>query len=192
MLARSGAPLVAGVDEVGRGALAGPVAAAAVVLDPDCTPPGLNDSKSLAADVRERMFAQIATSARAIGVGLASAAEIDALNIRQATFLAMQRACRALPLAPDFVLVDGRDVPPGLACPAQAIIAGDRLSLSIAAASIIAKVIRDRLMIRLAASHPGYGFEQHVGYPTSAHRAAIARLGPCPFHRRTFGVLRGR
>jgi ribonuclease HII len=189
-LLRGGLRLVAGLDEVGRGPLAGPVAAAAVILSPKDIPDGLDDSKILDAACREDLFAEITARAIGIGIGFASAEEIDRVNIRQATFLAMQRACRALPASPDFVLVDGRDIPPKLPCPARAIIGGDALCASIAAASIVAKVVRDRLMARLAGCHPGYGFESHMGYATKAHRDAIRRLGPSPFHRRTFGLLK--
>lgn len=189
-LHRTGLRFVAGIDEVGRGPLAGPVAAAAVVLAADAIPEGLDDSKVLDAADREALFVEITSSAIGIGIGFASAAEIDRVNIRQATFLAMQRACRALPFAPDYILVDGRDIPAGFPCDADAIIGGDALCASIAAASIVAKVMRDRLMARLAACHPGYGFESHMGYATSAHREAIRRLGPCPYHRRTFGLLK--
>lgn len=189
-LRAGGFPLIAGVDEAGRGPLAGPVSAAAVILDPADVPDGIDDSKALSADERDSLCAAILARALAVGVGLASADEIDAVNIRQATFAAMRRAVRALPLAPHHLLVDGRDIPPGLPCPARALVKGDSLSLSIAAASIVAKVTRDRLMVRLHASHPAYGFETHKGYPTAAHRAAIAAHGPTPYHRRSFGVLR--
>ena len=187
-----GFALVAGLDEAGRGPLAGPVAAAAVILDPADLPDGIDDSKALGAVRREALCAAILDRALAVGIGLAPAAEIDAVNIRQATFAAMRRAVRALPLAPDHLLIDGRDVPPGLPCPARALIKGDSLSLSIAAASIVAKVTRDRLMVRLDASHPAYGFGVHKGYPTAVHRAALERLGPTPFHRWSFGALARR
>lgn len=191
-LRAAGFPLVAGLDEAGRGPLAGPVSAAAVVLDPGDLPEGIDDSKALGTAQREMLCAAILDRALAVGIGFASAAEIDSVNIRQATFAAMRRAVRALPLAPDHLLIDGRDVPPGLPCPARALVKGDSLSLSIAAASIVAKVTRDRLMIRLDASHPDYGFAIHKGYPTAAHRAALARLGPTPFHRWSFGALARR
>lgn len=177
---------VAGVDEAGRGPLAGPVAAAAVILDPRDLPAGLNDSKLLARDVREQLFEEIIRRAVAVSVAFASAEEIDAINIRQATFAAMRRALFALSVAPRHVLIDGDDPPPNLPCPADAIVKGDAAVLSIAAASIIAKVTRDRLMRRLCARHPAYGFSQHVGYGTKAHLAAIADHGPCPFHRLSF------
>ena len=189
LLARGMSP-VAGIDEVGRGPLAGPVAAAAVILDPQNLPSGLADSKALSARAREHLFEAILDSALAVGLGLASAAEIDRFNIRQATFLAMRRACTALAITPAFALIDGRDIPPGLGCGGQAIIKGDALSLSIAAASIIAKVTRDRLMLRLALRYPCYGFAANMGYPTAAHRRALAAFGPCEFHRLTFGPLK--
>ncbi len=181
---------VAGVDEAGRGPLAGPVAAAAVILDPDDIPDGIDDSKALTAEVREALFASIVGRALAVGIAFASTAEIDALNIRQATFLAMGRALAALAVTPAHALVDGSDVPPALACPARAVVKGDATSLSIAAASILAKVSRDRLMRRLCARYPAYGFSQHKGYGTRRHRAALAEHGPCPAHRRSFSPVR--
>ncbi len=180
---------MAGVDEAGRGPLAGPVSAAAVILDPEALPDGVDDSKALTPERRAELFDLLMAQALAIGIGLASTAEIDALNIRQATFIAMRRAVRALPRAPHHLLIDGRDVPPGLPCPARALVKGDALSLSIAAASIVAKVTRDRLMTRLDASHPAYGFRVHKGYATAVHRAAILRHGPTSFHRRSFGTV---
>ena len=180
---------MAGIDEAGRGPLAGPVSAAAVILDPAAVPPGIDDSKALTAAKREALFDAILGSALAVGIGLAPAAEIDAVNIRQATFAAMRRAVRSLAIAPDHLLVDGRDLPPGLPCPARALVGGDALSLSIAAASIVAKVTRDRLMGRLDPVHPVYGFRVHKGYPTAAHREAILRHGPTPYHRLSFGSV---
>ncbi|WOJ88870.1 ribonuclease HII [Methylocapsa polymorpha] len=180
----------AGVDEVGRGPLAGPVAAAAVILDPRDLPAGLNDSKLLAQDARESLYEEIMRRAIAVSVGFASAAEIDAINIRQATFAAMRRALFALSVEPRHVLIDGNDPPPDLPCPAETIVKGDAAVLSIAAASIIAKVTRDRLMRRLCARHPVYGFSQHVGYATRAHLAAIAEHGPCAFHRLSFSPFK--
>lgn len=180
---------MAGLDEAGRGPLAGPVSAAAVILDPEDVPEGIDDSKAMSAAAREAVCAAVLARALAVGVGFATAAEIDALNIRQATFAAMRRAVRALALDADHVLIDGRDVPPGLPCPGRALIRGDSLSVSIAAASIVAKVTRDRLMVRLDAAHPAYGFGIHKGYPTAAHRAALLRHGPSPFHRRSFGTV---
>lgn len=180
---------VAGVDEVGRGPLAGSVAAAAVILDPDRLPEGVDDSKALSAKAREAAFARIFDSALSIGVAFASVEEIERLDIRQACLLAMTRAVAALDVAPRFVLVDGNDPPP-LACPTRTIVKGDALSLSIAAASIVAKVMRDRQMRRLAAHYPQYGFETNAGYGVKAHLAALAAHGPTPFHRMTFSPLR--
>lgn len=189
ILLETGARVIAGCDEAGRGPLAGPVVAAAVVLDLRAIPEGLNDSKILTADTREDLFAAIVVSS-AVGVASASAAEIDRYNIRGATFLAMRRAVRALPLDPCHVLIDGRDVPPMLRIPASALVSGDALCLSIAAASIVAKVIRDRIMRRACATYEGYGFSRHMGYPTSEHRTALHELGPCPIHRMSFAPLK--
>ncbi|MGI8567960.1 MAG: ribonuclease HII [Methylocella sp.] len=177
---------VAGVDEAGRGPLAGPVAAAAVILDPRKPPSGLNDSKRLSPRERERLYEVIMLDACAVAVAFASAAEIDRVNIRQATFSAMRRALLALAFAPRHVLIDGNDLPPGLCLPAETIVKGDTLIASIAAASIVAKVTRDRLMRRLCRLYPAYRFSEHFGYATKAHLAAIARHGPCPFHRLSF------
>ena len=177
---------VAGIDEAGRGPLAGPVAAAAVILDPRKLPRGVNDSKRLTPEERERLYEVIILQALAVAVAFASAAEIDRINIRQATFSAMRRALFALSVAPRHVLIDGNDLPPGLDLPAETIVKGDAASSSIAAASIIAKVTRDRLMRRLCRQYPGYRFSQHFGYATKAHLAAIAEHGPCPFHRLSF------
>ena len=177
---------VAGVDEVGRGPLAGPVAAAAVILDPAAIPPGLADSKTLAAGDREHAYRAILSDAVAVGVGFATAREIDAVNIRQATFLAMRRALTALHVGPHYIVVDGRDVPPGWTGPAEAIVRGDGLCASIAAASIVAKVTRDRLMVRQHQRDPRYGFDRHKGYATRDHRSALAEHGPSPLHRLSF------
>lgn len=185
---KEGATLIAGVDEVGRGPLAGPVAVAAVVLDPKRIPKGLDDLKALPAARRVELAEIICRTAIGVSVALASAAEIDLYNIRGATLRAMRRAVASLWPRPDFALIDGRDVPPGLHCPALAIIGGDARSQSIAAASIVAKTLRDALMTAADAAHPGYGFSSHVGYATEAHRDALQRLGPCPLHRRTFGA----
>jgi ribonuclease HII len=185
-LLRRGLWPVAGIDEAGRGPLAGPVAAAAVILDPRKLPRGLNDSKQLSPEVREALYEEIMRRAVAVGVAFASAPEIDLLNIRQATFLAMRRALFALHLAPRYALIDGRDLPPNLCAPGEAIIKGDELHASIAAASIVAKVMRDRLMRRLCLNFPAYGFSRHFGYATEAHLAAIAEHGPCPYHRLSF------
>jgi len=181
-----GALLVAGVDEVGRGPLAGPVAVAAIILDPAHVPECLDDSKALSEARRESLSKVILESALGVSLALASAAEIDAFNIRGATLRAMRRALAALAPRPDFALIDGRDAPDGLICPAQSLIGGDGRSQSIAAASIVAKVLRDQLMREADRHWPGYGFAVHKGYPTAAHRAAIGRLGLSPLHRRSF------
>ncbi|MBY6243826.1 ribonuclease HII [Methylosinus sp. Sm6] len=188
-LLREGLWPVAGVDEAGRGPLAGPVAAAAVILDPHRLPDGVDDSKALSAEARAAAFERIATSALAVGVAFASAAEIDAMNIRRATLAAMARAVAALALAPRHVLIDGND-PPSLACPAEAIVKGDATCLSIAAASIVAKVMRDRQMRGLAELYPAYGFAANAGYGTREHLAAIAAHGPTPHHRMSFSPMR--
>ena len=179
---------VAGVDEAGRGPLAGPVTAAAVILDPARVPAGLRDSKQLSATMRERLEAEIMASA-IVGVGHASVAEIDAINILRAAHLAMCRALAALPVVPGFVLIDGDRVPAGLGRPAEAVVRGDALSLSIAAASIVAKCVRDRIMVDLAQQHPGYGWERNAGYPTKGHKAAMIERGVTPHHRRTFAPV---
>jgi len=185
---------VAGVDEVGRGPLAGPVLAAAVVF-PRGVPADLarllNDSKRLTAARREAAYRALLRSGHAeIGVGAASVYEIAGLNILHAALLAMRRAVFRLPVAPGSALVDG-DKPPPLDCPVRCVIGGDGLSLSIAAASIIAKVTRDRLMARLARRYPGYGWEQNAGYATALHRDALRRLGATPHHRASFGTVAG-
>lgn len=182
--------LVAGMDEVGRGPLAGPVTAAIVVLDARRIPRGLDDSKVLSASRREELFDKILRNARAVAFGQATPAEIDRINIRRATHLAMARAARGLPVAVGHILIDGSDLPPDLPCPASTLVKGDALSVSIAAAAIVAKVIRDRQMARLAQAFPVYGFESHAGYATAAHRAAIARHGPCAHHRMSFSPLK--
>lgn len=182
--ARALAP-VAGVDEVGRGPLAGPVTAAAVILDPARMPQGLGDSKALSSKKRERLFAEIMGSAQ-VSVAHATVEEIDALNILRASHLAMQRAVAGLAIPPAHVLVDGNLIPAGLQGRAEAIVKGDAKSLSIAAASIIAKVTRDRIMVDLAQQHPGYGWEINAGYPTKQHLEALLNLGVTPWHRRSF------
>ncbi len=180
---------VCGVDEAGRGPLAGPVVAAAVIfLDPKRIPKGLDDSKKLRARQREQLYARIVQEG-VVGVGEASVEEIDLLNIRKATHLAMARAVRALSLAPAFALVDGNDAP-ALACPCQTLIGGDGRSLSIAAASIIAKVTRDRTMLSLHQNHPGYGWNRNMGYSTPTHLNALRAIGPSPHHRRSFAPVR--
>lgn len=188
-LMRDGYAIVAGVDEAGRGPLAGPVVASAVVLNPRRIPKGLADSKMLAAARREELFEEILASAD-VAVCSMSAAAIDATDIRKATLEAMRRALSGLAARPDYILVDGRDLPRWEG-PGEAVIKGDMLVCSIAAASIVAKVTRDRLMSRLGAAYPDYGFERHAGYGTAAHRAALAAVGPCPFHRFTFSPLGG-
>ncbi|MBB3934324.1 ribonuclease HII [Aureimonas phyllosphaerae] len=182
---------IAGVDEAGRGPLAGPVVAAAVILDFERLPEGLDDSKKLKAHERERLYDEILLCAE-VGVGTAGASEIDHINIRQATLNAMRRALAGLATAPGHALVDGRDVPPRLACPATAVIGGDARSLSIAAASIVAKVTRDRMMATLCGTHPAYGFGRHMGYGTAAHLEAIEAVGPCVHHRRSFAPVAAR
>lgn len=176
---------VAGVDEVGRGPLCGPVTAAAVILDPANIPPGIGDSKTLSAAKREMLAGAIMASAR-WSVAHASVAEIDRLNILNASHLAMERAVAGLGMLPGFVLVDGNRLPKSLPCPAHAVVKGDGKSLSIAAASILAKVVRDCLMVDLAQQHPGYGWERNAGYPTPDHLAALLNLGVTPLHRRSF------
>ena len=180
-----GVARVAGVDEVGRGPLAGPVTAAAVILTPGDIPEGLNDSKKLTAAMRGRLATVIGARAQ-VAVAHASVEEIDALNILRASHLAMTRAIAALTPAPDAVLIDGNLIPMGLALPAQAVVKGDARSLSIAAASIMAKVARDAIMVDLAQQHPGYGWDRNAGYPSPAHLAALRNLGVTPHHRRSF------
>jgi ribonuclease HII len=187
-LLRQGFRAVAGIDEVGRGPLAGPVVAAAVVLDMKRVPDGLADSKVLSPEQRDALFEKILASAE-VGVASVPHGEIDAVNIRQASLAAMCRALAALPCTPDIALVDGND-PPKLPCPVETIVKGDAQIASIAAASIVAKVVRDRMMKRLAGAFPAYGFVRNVGYATAAHRAALTAHGPCPFHRASFAPVR--
>lgn len=183
---------VAGVDEAGRGPLAGPVVAAAVILDPDAIPPGLADSKLLDEPRREALYEAVMATALAAAIASAPPARIDATDIRKATLHAMAQAIMGLALPARHVLVDGRDVPPlPLGVTGEAIVDGDALVLSIAAASILAKVHRDRLMRQVDRAAPGYGFALHKGYGTRAHREAILRLGASPHHRMTFGSLKG-
>ena len=192
LLWKQGYLRVAGVDEVGRGPLAGPVMAAAVVFPPSFRTrllPGLRDSKQLTAKARERLTPQVRRFAAGVGIGSASPAEIDALGIVGATVAAMSRAIRQLPQSADHLLVDALRLEcDGLPC--RPIIHGDALCSSIAAASIVAKVARDSLMVELDALHPGYGFARHKGYPTVEHLAALERLGPTPLHRRSFAPVR--
>jgi len=190
-LLRRGVAPIAGVDEVGRGPLAGPVCAAAVILDPDAIPPGLADSKTLSAKARETAYARILASARAIGLAFVTPAEIDATDIRQATLKAMAQAVAALAVAPAHALIDGRDVPQ-LKCPATAIVKGDSISQSIAAASIVAKVSRDRMMQSMAQDYPAYGFDANMGYGARRHLEGLAKFGPTPHHRMSFSPLRRR
>lgn len=180
-----GYSLVCGVDEAGRGPLAGPVCAAAVILPPDLEIEGLNDSKKLTEKRREALYPQIIEQAVAYGIAFASEREIDEINILQATFLAMRRAVEQLSVQPEIALVDGNREPP-LPMPVRTIIKGDSLSASIAAASILAKVTRDRFMHEQDAIFPQYGFAVHKGYGTKAHYAALRENGACPIHRRTF------
>ncbi|ABA89457.1 ribonuclease HII [Syntrophotalea carbinolica DSM 2380] len=188
-LSRQGYRRIAGIDEAGRGPLAGPVVAAAVVLPPVFDLPGLNDSKKISAKLREKLFPQIRRQALDYGIGLASAQEVDGLNVLQATLLAMRRALDRLAQPADYLLVDGI-TPVPLPLPQKTLKQGDSRSLSIAAASVLAKVVRDRLMTTYDARFPEYGFAGHKGYGSAAHRAAIARLGPCPLHRATFRGVR--
>ena len=181
--------LVAGVDEVGRGPLAGPVVAAAVILDDERPVKGLRDSKALSPLRRERLFDEIMARALCVSIAEASVDEIDRLNILQATMLAMQRAVTGLRLPPARVLVDGNRLPV-LKVPAQAIVKGDALVPAISAASIVAKVHRDRWCVGLHDRFPGYGFDGHKGYPTADHLQALRALGPCPEHRRSFAPVR--
>ncbi|MDP5334438.1 MAG: ribonuclease HII [Paracoccaceae bacterium] len=184
-LIAQGLTRIAGVDEVGRGPLAGPVTAAAVVLDPARLPEGLNDSKVLTARRREALLEAIMTSAE-VSIAHASVAEIDEINILRASHLAMERAIAGLARPPDHVLIDGNLIPRSLALPATAIVKGDARSLSIAAASIVAKITRDAIMWDLAQQFPGYGWETNAGYPSKSHRLALQDLGVTPHHRRSF------
>ncbi len=184
-LRRSGNSRIAGIDEAGRGPIAGPVTAAAVILDPASVPDGLDDSKKLSAQRRYALEQDIRATAL-VSVAFATVAEIDALNILQASLLAMVRAVEGLSNRPDFALVDGNKLPSQLAVPAQAVVGGDARSVSIAAASILAKNARDRVMVDLAQQHPGYGWENNSGYPTPAHKKALQDLGVTPHHRRSF------
>ena len=180
-----GLKLIGSLDEAGRGPLAGPVVAAAVILDPELYPAGLNDSKKLTDAKRERLFDEIMEMAQ-VSIGIADHRKIDAVNIRQATLLAMRDAAIGLPITADAFLIDGNVVPEGLGKPARAIVSGDALSLSISAASIIAKVTRDRLMREFAKQYPQYGFDQHKGYGTPKHYDAIRQYGILNEHRRSF------
>ena len=184
----AGALRVAGVDEVGRGPLAGPVVAAAVILGP-AAPEGLDDSKKLSPHVRQTLCDAIMGTC-SVSIASVGAAAIDRTNIRAASLEAMRLALAGLTVPPDHVLIDGNAAPPGLRCPAETIVGGDGRSRSIAAASIVAKVLRDRMMVRADGQWTGYGFASHKGYGTKAHRAAIEALGPCPLHRMSFAPLK--
>jgi ribonuclease HII len=190
-LLASGCKFVAGTDEAGRGPLAGPVVAAAVILRPEDLPKGIDDSKRLSKAARERAFEEIMRTSAAIAFASASAKEVDALNILRASLLAMTRAIAALSIAPGHVLADGRDIPPGLSCPATALVKGDQRSLSIAAASIVAKVMRDRMMAAAHSELPVYGFISNQGYGSAAHMAAIEAYGPVKrLHRYSFAPMK--
>jgi ribonuclease HII len=182
---RLGALRIAGLDEVGRGPLFGPVVAAAVILPRGCHLPGLTDSKKLTEKRRNELEPEIRANAVAWAIALVDAETIDRINIRQASLLAMRRAVEQLALSPDFLLIDGRDTI-DWGCPQQAVIQGDGTSFSIAAASVLAKVHRDRLLVELDREFPGYGLAQHKGYGSPEHVAALARLGPTPLHRKSF------
>ncbi|MEL7429517.1 MAG: ribonuclease HII [Pseudomonadota bacterium] len=188
-LIKQGKRFIAGVDEAGRGPLAGPVVAAAVVLDPDAIPDGLDDSKKLTERGREELFEAIVKHAHVAWASV-PATVIDRINIRQATLLAMTRSVQPLPVLADAVMIDGKDVPQGLLAIGSSYVKGDARSLSIAAASIIAKVVRDRIMKQAGLIHPVYGFERHKGYGSKRHRDAIQEHGPCPLHRFSFSPMR--
>lgn len=187
----AGHACIAGVDEAGRGCLAGPVTAAAVIfLERDALPPGLDDSKKLSRTARQRLHHALTGHPGIVwAVASASVEEIDRINILQAALLAMQRALASLPRLPDCALIDGNRLPPGLPCPAHTLIGGDAASLSIAAASVLAKETRDLMMESLDREHPRHGFARHKGYGTAAHLRALAQHGPTPHHRRTFGPV---
>ena len=180
-----GMQVICGVDEAGRGPLAGPVCAAAVILPPHLEIPGLNDSKKLTDKRRRELFPLIKEKALAYGIAFADHAEVDKINILQATYLAMERALEQLSIRPDIALIDGNRAK-DFGLPVQTVVHGDSLSANIAAASILAKVTRDDLMLEMAESYPQYGFEVHKGYGTKAHYEAILQHGPCPIHRMTF------
>lgn len=188
---RDGQAPVAGMDEAGRGPLAGPVVAAAVILNPRKIPKGLDDSKRLTFAQRETLFDEILGKAEAVSMASVSAEGIDTVNILRASLEAMRRAVCGLSVKPMLALADGRDVPPGLPCAGRALIKGDQRSQSIAAASIVAKVMRDRMMARLGLLYPAYGFAGHAGYGTAKHRAALKTHGPCPAHRYSFAPIKG-
>ncbi|MGR3637138.1 MAG: ribonuclease HII [Shimia sp.] len=180
-----GATRIAGVDEVGRGPLAGPVTAAAVILDPTRIPAGLNDSKKLSAKKREAIAKEIWATAQ-VSVAHATVEEIDEINILRASHLAMERAVAALDPAPDYLLIDGNLIPRDLMLTSEAVVKGDGKSVSIAAASVVAKIARDDIMMDLAQQFPGYGWDTNAGYPSKSHKAALQNLGVTPHHRRSF------
>ena len=180
---------IAGADEAGRGPLAGPVVAAAVILDWKCVPKGLNDSKKLSAKRRNQLFDEILSSST-VSIASSSPQQIDQTDIRKASLDAMRRAIAGLAQQPAYGLFDGRDVPDGLICPGKALIKGDARSLSVAAASIVAKVMRDRMMDAAHEIYPAYGFDRHAGYGTAYHLAALLEHGPCPLHRVSFRPIR--
>ncbi|MEP0073367.1 MAG: ribonuclease HII, partial [Marinomonas sp.] len=182
--------LLAGTDEAGRGPLAGEVVAAAVILDPNNPIAGLADSKKLSEKKREALFDEIQEKALAYAIASASIEEIDELNILHASMLAMSRSIDLLSIKPEHVLVDGNRLPPNLPCSAEAVVKGDARQAAISAASILAKVTRDRSIVEAAERYPGYGFEKHKGYPTAVHLEAIQRLGVTPIHRRSFGPVK--
>lgn len=186
LIRAQGFSLLCGVDEAGRGPLAGPVFAAAVILRPDAVPEGLNDSKKLSEKKRDALFDDICAQALAYGIASASVEEIEEYNILQATFLAMRRAVESLSVSPDLVLVDGNRTPPGLIVPSRTVVKGDALSASIGAASILAKVSRDRLLLELDREYPEYAFAKHKGYGTALHYEKLAQHGMCPAHRPSF------
>lgn len=181
----NGIQVICGVDEAGRGPLAGPVCAAAVILPPHLEIPGLNDSKKLTDKRRRELYPVILENALAYGIAFADHKEIDEINILQATYLAMERALAQLSIRPDIALIDGNRAK-DFGLPVQTVVKGDSLSANIAAASVLAKVTRDDVMLEMAASYPQYGFEVHKGYGTKAHYEALAQYGPCPIHRMTF------
>lgn len=181
---------IAGVDEAGRGPLAGPVTVAAVILNPAHPIDGLNDSKKLSERKREALYPLIMERALAWRIEFVQAEEIDRLNILQATLTGMRRALEGLSVRPDHALIDGNKLPPNLPCPATAIVGGDASEPAISAASILAKVARDKRMLELHAQYPHYGFNQHKGYPSAAHRQALLTFGACPEHRRSYAPVR--
>lgn len=181
-----GVSLLCGVDEAGRGPLAGPVFAAAVIFDPECIPEGLNDSKKLSEKKREKLFDEICQQALTYSIASASVEEIESVNILQATFLAMKRAVEGLSVVPNLILVDGNKIPQGLPSNARAVIGGDALSATIGAASVLAKVSRDRYMLELDKQYPEYVFSKHKGYGTALHYECLRKHGVSPVHRRSF------